>query len=145
MLAAFAHIEFGLRAHQGTALCAVPLVIVDALDRLVGFQEALLVMLAHTLGNIDEIFRVQEEVAGEDMPRQQIHHLGLPVGGGRTGRRDVLQIENDDARRPKIQLCRCIQRREPAYQVGDVTLENLAGLLAGLAQLQSVELVFDLI
>ncbi len=40
---------------------------------------------------------------------------------------------------------RCVQGREPADQVRDVALENLAGLLARLAQFQSVELVFDLI
>ena len=68
---------------------------------------------------------MQEEIAGEDVPRQQIHHLGLPVGGGRAGRRDVLQIEHDDPRRPEIELRRRIERREAADQVGDVALEDL--------------------
>ena len=95
----------------------MPLVIVNTLDRLIGFEKALLVVLAHALGDVDQIFRVQEEVAGEDMPRQQIHHLGLPVRRRGAGRGDVLQIENDYARRPEIQLRRCVQRGKAADQV----------------------------
>ena len=88
---------------------------------------------------------MQEEIAREDVPRQQIHHLGLPVGGGRAGRRDILQIEHDDPRRPEIQPRRRIQRREPADQIGDVALEDLRRLLAGLDQLQAVEHVAHLV
>ena len=88
---------------------------------------------------------MQEEIARQDVPRQQIHHLGLAVGRRRAGRRHVLQVEHDDARRPEIQLRRRIQRRESADQIGDVALENLRRLLAGLGELQAVEHVAHLV
>ena len=104
MLAALANIELGLGADQRAPLGPVPLVVVDALDGLLDLGEALPVVLLYPLRHEGEIFRVQEEIAGQDVARQQIHHLRLPVRRRRAGRGDLLQIEHDDARRAEIEL-----------------------------------------
>jgi type IV secretion system protein TrbG len=62
------------------------IVIVEPLDRLIGLLEALGVMTPDRFGNVMHAIRPKEEVPAENVPPEQIHHLGLEVGGRRAGR-----------------------------------------------------------
>ena len=57
-----------------------------------------------------DVFGAQEEIAGQDVPAEQIHHLGLPVGcraaGGATFR-----VEDDDAGRAEVEPRRPVEGR----------------------------------
>ena len=123
----------------------VPFVVVDTLHRLVDLGEALAVIGPHALRHEGKVFRVEKEIARQDVTCQQIHHLGLPIRGGRAGRRDVLQVEYDDPGGTKIETGWCVQGREATDQVGDVALEDLRRLLARLRQLQALEHVAHLV
>ena len=116
--------ELGLRAHLRAPLGAMPFVIVEPFDGLVGLPEALGVIGPDRFGDVMHVIRPQEEVSGEDMPPEQIHHLGLAIGRRRAGRGDFLKVEDDDPRRPEIELRRLVQRRIFADRIVDIALEH---------------------
>ena len=82
-------IELGLRAHLRASLRAMPLVIVEPLDRLIGLAKALGVIGPDRFGDVVHVVRPQEEVARQNVPPEQIHHLGLAIRPprSRSGRR----------------------------------------------------------
>jgi hypothetical protein len=66
-------------------------VIVELLDRLIGLSEALGVMAPDRFGNVMQAIRPKEEVPAENVPPEQIRHLGLAAGGRRAGRGHCLK------------------------------------------------------
>jgi hypothetical protein len=72
-------------ARAELSLGALPWVRCRALDRLIGLSEALGVMAPDRFGNVMHAIRPEEEVPAGNVPPEQIHHLGLGVGGRRAG------------------------------------------------------------
>jgi hypothetical protein len=60
-------------------------------DRLIGLSEALGVMAPDRFGNVMHAIRPEKEVPAENVTPEQIHHLGLAVGGRRAGRGHLLK------------------------------------------------------
>lgn len=102
-------------------------------------------ILLHSRGHELQIVRVQKEVARQDVPREQIYHLGLPVRRRRSGRRHRLQVEHGDPGGPEIELGRRVQSRKAPDQIVDVALEDLRRLFGSLGDLEAVEHVAHLV
>ena len=124
VLAALARVEFGLGAHLRAAERPVPLVIIEPFDGLVSLAKPLGVVGPDGFGNVMDVIGPQEEVAGKNVTAEQIHHLGLAIGGGRAGRGHLLKVEDDDPGRPKIKLGRLVEDRIFADRVIDVAGEH---------------------
>ena len=82
VLAALARIELGLRSNLRTALSAMPFIIIETLDRLVGLAKALRVVGPHRFRHVAQVIGPEKEIARQNVAPEQIHHLGLPVGRG---------------------------------------------------------------
>ena len=80
VLAAFAR-TISPAPDRGARLGPVLFVIVEPFHRLVGISEAPRVIGPDRFGNVMHVVRPQEEVARQNVPPEQIHHLGL---GDRT-------------------------------------------------------------
>ena len=146
VLATFTNIQLGLRAHQHAALSPVPLVVVNPFHRLINLGDPSLMIAVDPLWDELDVFRMQEEIAAEDVAGQKVDHFGLTVCRRRIPAGcHVLQIQHDDAGRPKIELGRRVQRLIAADQIGDVALEDLRRLFRSLSQPQAVEHVLDLV
>ena len=123
----------------------MPLVVVEPLHRLHDLLEPAALVIAHLLRNVFGVVRVQGEVARQDVARQQVHHLRLPVVHRRAGWRHGSEVEHDDPSRPEVQPGRCVQRRELLDDVVDISLEEPDRVLARGGDLQFVEDVAHLI
>jgi hypothetical protein len=103
---------------------SVPLVIVEPLDGLISLAKALGVIRPYSFGDIVHVVLPEKEVAGQNVPTEHIHHLGLALGRRRTARRDLLKVEDNDARRPEIEPRRVVKGRIFADRIVDVALEH---------------------
>ena len=110
VLAALTRVEFCLGAHLRTPERAVPLVIVEPLDGLISLADALGVIGPYSFGDIVHVVRPQEEVAGQNVPTEHIHHLSLALRGRGAARCDLLEVEDNDARRSEIEPRRVVIR-----------------------------------
>ncbi len=110
VLAALTRVELCLGAHLRTPERAVPLVIVEPLDGLISLADALGVIGPYSFGDIVHVVRPQEEVAGQNVPTEHIHHLSLALRGRGAARCDLLEVEDNDARRSEIEPRRVVIR-----------------------------------